>query len=70
MNRRVMLIEDDAAMQELIGGYLANYGFEVRTFGEPQAALQELKTNAAHYGIVVLDEHHRSTHAPTPRGRG
>ena len=55
MSRTVMLIEDDAAMQELIGGYLANYGFEVRTFGEPQAALQELKTNAAHYGIVVLD---------------
>jgi two-component system OmpR family response regulator len=55
MTKKVMLVEDDAAMQELIGGYLANYGFEVRTFGEPQAALQELKENNAHYDIVVLD---------------
>jgi two-component system OmpR family response regulator len=55
VTKKVMLVEDDAAMQELIGGYLANYGFEVRTYGEPQAALQELKEHGAHYDIVVLD---------------
>jgi two-component system, OmpR family, response regulator len=55
VTKRVMLIEDDAAMQELIGGYLANYGFDVRTFGEPRAALEAIKADAAGYDIVILD---------------
>jgi len=50
-----MLIEDDSAMQGLIESYLANYGYSVRSFGEPQAALQELREHAPGYDIVILD---------------
>ena len=50
-----MLIEDDAAMQALIAGYLANYGFGVSAFGDPRAALDALRADANAFDIVVLD---------------
>jgi len=55
VTRQVMLIEDDKAMQELIGGYLAPYGFSVTSFGDPRAALETLKRDGTHFDIVILD---------------
>ena len=53
MNKRVLLIEDDAEMQRLIGDYLVNYGFEVVAFDAPKKALEALNSDA--FDIVVLD---------------
>ncbi|MBE0491634.1 MAG: response regulator transcription factor [Sulfurospirillum sp.] len=51
---RIMLIEDDLDMQELLRDFLANYDYEVSPFAKPLEALQELRKEN-HYDIVVLD---------------
>lgn len=53
MSKRVLLIEDDAEMQRLIGDYLVNYGFEVVAFDTPKEALELLSSEP--FDIVVLD---------------
>ncbi len=53
MSKRVLLIEDDAEMQRLIGDYLRNYGFDVTPFDTPSAALDAV--SKAPFDIVVLD---------------
>ncbi len=50
---RVLLIEDDKEMQELIQDYLANYGYEVHAYDRPKEALQALIKESFH--IVILD---------------
>ena len=53
MSKRVLLIEDDAEMQRLIGDYLRNYGFDVTAFDTPSAALDAVSRTP--FDIVVLD---------------
>ncbi len=53
MSKRVLLIEDDAEMQRLIGDYLGNYGFDVTAFDTPSAALDAASKTP--FDIVVLD---------------
>ncbi len=55
MNKRILLIEDDALMQELIKNYLLNYGYDVTAFIHPKEAIEDFKTNKAKYDIVILD---------------
>ena len=51
---KIMLIEDDLDMQELLGDYLGNYGFEVEAFEKPLVALEYLK-DCKDCSLVVLD---------------
>ncbi|WP_345972156.1 response regulator transcription factor [Sulfurimonas diazotrophicus] len=55
MTKRVMLIEDDRAMQALISGYLTDYGYGVSSFGDPRSALEALKQHKEAFDIVILD---------------
>jgi len=50
---RVLLIEDDKRMQELIENYLQNYNFEVISFDNPKDAIDALSKEE--FDIVVLD---------------
>ncbi len=52
--KKVMLIEDDLDMQELLVDYLKNYGFKVDAYDKPLSALDKLFTQDIH-NIVVLD---------------
>ena len=50
---KILLIEDDLDMQELLTDYLQNYDFSVTAFANPLHALLDLKTNE--YSLVILD---------------
>ncbi len=52
---KVLLIEDDHDMQELICDYLKNYGFEVNAFSKPTEALSDFEKNSESYSVVILD---------------
>ncbi|WP_295020596.1 response regulator transcription factor [Sulfurimonas sp.] len=54
MNKKVLLIEDDLQMQELIGEYLKEFGFICSAFAHPKDAIEELEKNGS-YSIVILD---------------
>ena len=51
---KILLIEDDLEMQELLHDYLLNFDFEVDSFANPLEALKVLNTNH-NYSLVVLD---------------
>jgi two-component system OmpR family response regulator len=51
---KVMLIEDDLDMQELLVDYLKNYDFAVDAYDKPMSAIREL-FKQDRYSIVVLD---------------
>lgn len=54
MNKKVLLVEDDLQMQNLIVDYLKDYGFVVTAFGNPKDVLEDFKTNN-NYAIIILD---------------
>ncbi len=51
---KIMLIEDDLEMQELLQDYLKNYDFEVESFANPLDALKIIEKGTK-YSVVVLD---------------
>ena len=51
--RRVLLVEDEAAIRELLRLHLSLAGFAVEQSGDGQAALERLRTTP--YDLVVLD---------------
>lgn len=51
---KIMLIEDDSDMQELLIDYLKNYDYTVDAYEKPLQALKQLRANDA-YVLVVLD---------------
>ncbi|MDD2356439.1 MAG: response regulator transcription factor [Thiovulaceae bacterium] len=55
MSKRILLIEDEVEMQELIKNYLLNYGYDVTAFIHPKEAIEDFKVNKAKYDIVILD---------------
>ena len=55
MNKRVLLIEDDAQMRALITDYLSNYGFDIDAYEEPSGALKALEGEPDGFDIVILD---------------
>lgn len=55
MNKKVLLIEDDAQMQTLISNYLKNYDFTTIAFESPKKALHSLFVDRDSYDIVILD---------------
>lgn len=55
MTKKVLLIEDDLPLQELIGSFLKSYGFEIQSYSDPKKALESLLERHEAYDIVVLD---------------
>lgn len=55
MTRKVLLIEDDLPLQELISSFLNSYGFETQSYSDPKKALESLLEEHTLYDIVVLD---------------
>lgn len=55
MTRKVLLIEDDLPLQELISSFLTSYDFETTAYADPKAALACLLETKEHFDIVVLD---------------
>ncbi len=51
---KIVLIEDDLDIQELLGDYLGNYGFKVKAFEKPLVALAYLE-ECKDCSLVVLD---------------
>jgi len=51
---KIMLIEDDLEMQELLCDYLKNYDYEVEAYEKPLEAMEKLFT-CKEYNLVVLD---------------
>ena len=52
---KIMLIEDDLVMQDLLTQYLSNYNYKVRSYDKPLDALKELEINPNAYSLIVLD---------------
>jgi DNA-binding response OmpR family regulator len=50
---RLLLIDDDARLTDMVGGYLRHNGFEVDTAGSLAAGREQLKQ--AHYDALLLD---------------
>ncbi|WP_310440125.1 response regulator transcription factor [Sulfuricurvum sp.] len=55
MTRKVLLIEDDLPLQELISSFLTSYDFETAVYADPKAALACLLETKEVFDIVVLD---------------
>jgi DNA-binding response OmpR family regulator len=55
LSKRILLIEDEVEMQELIKNYLLNYGYDVTAFIHPKEAIEDFKNNRSTYDIVILD---------------
>ncbi len=55
MSKKVLLIEDDSALQELIIGYLKPFGFTTCGYTSPKEALDVLLIRKEPFDIVVLD---------------
>ena len=55
VSRKVLLIEDDPALQELIRSFLTSYGFETHGYADPKKALECLLVKKEPFDIVVLD---------------
>nr|WP_209973544.1 response regulator transcription factor [Paenibacillus eucommiae] len=53
MNRRILIVDDDREIAELIGIYLKNEGFETDKAYDGQEALERFEQNEYH--LVVLD---------------
>lgn len=55
MSKKVLLIEDDMALQELIIAYLKPFGFTTCGYSNPKEALDALLVRKEPFDIVVLD---------------
>ncbi len=55
MSKKVLLIEDDIALQELIITYLEPFGFTTFGYSNPKLALDALLVRKEPFDIVVLD---------------
>src|SRR5215210_6040223 len=51
--RRVLLVEDEAAIRELLRLHLSLAGFAIEEVGDGQAALERVRTTA--FDLIVLD---------------
>lgn len=55
MNKRVLLIEDEEQMQELIINYLNTYGYTTTAYADPRDALNALFADKDVFDIIILD---------------
>ena len=52
-NTKILIIDEDVNMMEILTSVLNNYGHSVKTFTEPISAIQELKEN--YYDILIVN---------------
>ena len=52
-NAKILIIDEDVNMMEILTSILNDYGHTVSTFTEPISAIQELKSN--HYDILIIN---------------
>ena len=55
MTKRILLIEDDMPMQQLIKDYLEDFGYEAAAYSHPKEALEALFKTPEEYSAVILD---------------
>jgi len=55
LNKKVLLIEDDIQMQDLIKNYLINYDFTTVAYANPKDAIDAILVQKEHFDIVILD---------------
>jgi two-component system, OmpR family, response regulator len=55
LSKKVLLIEDDIELQELIISFLGAYGFDATGYSDPKKALDALLVYKEPFDIVVLD---------------
>jgi len=55
LSKKILIIEDDLQMQELICKYLEDFGYKTKAFSEPKEAIDEFCQNPKNYDIVILD---------------
>ena len=53
--KRVLLIEDDLVLQNLISEYLEEYNYLCTAFSNPLDALETFKQNPNNFSIAILD---------------
>lgn len=54
-SKKILLIEDDISLQNLIDEYLKEYKYFCTIFSSPRSALEEFSKNANDYSLVILD---------------
>lgn len=54
-HKKILLIEDDLELQQLISDYLKEYNFECEVFSHPIDALQNYTKYHSNYALIVLD---------------
>ena len=53
--KNVLLVEDNLALQTLIGNFLKDYNYKCYIYSQPLEALKEFEENHHKYCIVILD---------------
>jgi len=53
MNARILIIDDDVKLNQLLVGFLADFGFKVQTATRPEEGLKKLKQEAP--DLIILD---------------
>lgn len=52
---RILILEDDAAIRDLLRVYLACFGFGVEAFDSPGPAIERLRGNPADFALAIVD---------------
>jgi len=55
MTKKVLLIEDDIQMQQLIKAYLEDFAYEIEAYSHPKEALEHFFAAPSAYDVVILD---------------
>lgn len=53
INAKILIIDDDVNMMDILSVVLSKYGHQVKTFTDPVAAIEELKANT--YDILIVN---------------
>lgn len=52
---KVLMIEDDRELAELLTQYLSKFNINVKNFETPSKAIKELEKNPDKYNLIILD---------------
>jgi CheY-like chemotaxis protein len=52
---RILLVDDEASLLDLLRRYLERLGYQVDSFSKPEEALAHFETDPARYDLVLTD---------------
>jgi len=52
---RLMIVEDEAALRDLLRRYLQRAGYEAEAFSGPDEALRRFESDPGHFSLLVTD---------------